>query len=302
MNIGLITGHGQGDSGAIGNGYQEQALVREIVPNIKNELSNVANVFVFDSNLNAYNNIAKVKEWVRANNINYVLEVHLNSGGTPYGTGTEIFVTTSEKYSTVEQKIVNNLATLYPPARSGGVKVMNWAVIKNIKSIGVSCALVEVFFINNPNEVNRYLSNKQQTAKLIADGIKEGFGLNGISEPIQPVPTPTPQPQPVETDLTAVARRVIRGEFGNGDDRKKNLKSAGYDYNQVQPIVNLLLGQGSSSSSGTSNKKTNEQIADEIIRGTGEWYQVNGQARKDKLSAMGYDASAVQAIINRKLG
>lgn len=42
-------------------------------------------------------------------------------------------------------------------------------------------------------------------------------------------------------DLTAVARRVIRGEFGNGPARKKALTAAGYDYSTVQSEVNKLL-------------------------------------------------------------
>lgn len=45
-------------------------------------------------------------------------------------------------------------------------------------------------------------------------------------------------------------------------------------------------------------KKTNEQIADEVIAGS--WG--NGEDRKNKLSAAGYDPTAVQAIVNQKLG
>lgn len=43
-------------------------------------------------------------------------------------------------------------------------------------------------------------------------------------------------------------------------------------------------------------KKTNEQIADEVI--AGKWG--NGQDRKDRLAKAGYDYGAVQAIVNQK--
>lgn len=42
-------------------------------------------------------------------------------------------------------------------------------------------------------------------------------------------------------DLTAVARDVIRGKYGNGAARKKALAAAGYDAAAVQKKVNELL-------------------------------------------------------------
>lgn len=47
-----------------------------------------------------------------------------------------------------------------------------------------------------------------------------------------------------------------------------------------------------------SEKKTNEQVADEVIKGL--WG--NGEDRKQRLSKAGYDYAAVQGIVNRKLG
>ena len=42
-------------------------------------------------------------------------------------------------------------------------------------------------------------------------------------------------------DLNNVAKDVIAGKYGNGDERKENLKKAGYDYKEVQAVVNKLL-------------------------------------------------------------
>ena len=49
---------------------------------------------------------------------------------------------------------------------------------------------------------------------------------------------------------TEVAREVIDGRWGNGSDRKKRLKAAGYDYDAIQAEVNRLLG------TVTTEKKT----------------------------------------------
>ena len=42
--------------------------------------------------------------------------------------------------------------------------------------------------------------------------------------------------------IDEIAREVIRGDWGNGADRKNRLTSAGYDYASVQAKVNELLG------------------------------------------------------------
>ena len=41
--------------------------------------------------------------------------------------------------------------------------------------------------------------------------------------------------------VAEVAREVIAGKWGNGEDRKKRLTAAGYDYKAVQAKVNELL-------------------------------------------------------------
>lgn len=46
---------------------------------------------------------------------------------------------------------------------------------------------------------------------------------------------------PARKNNDTVAREVVRGEWGNGDDRRNRLQAAGYDYNAVQAIVNRLV-------------------------------------------------------------
>ena len=41
--------------------------------------------------------------------------------------------------------------------------------------------------------------------------------------------------------ITTIAKEVIDGKWGNGEDRKKRLKEAGYDYKAAQKKVNELL-------------------------------------------------------------
>lgn len=42
-------------------------------------------------------------------------------------------------------------------------------------------------------------------------------------------------------ETIALAIEVINGKYGNGEDRKKALKRAGYDYTKIQHCVNDLM-------------------------------------------------------------
>ena len=85
-----------------------------------------------------------------------------------------------------------------------------------------------------------------------------------------------------------LATEVIQGKWGNDQERKDRLTNAGYNYNEIQKIVNeRLLG----------NKKSNYDLATEVIQG--KWG--NGQERKDRLTNAGYNYEAIQKIVNERL-
>ena len=47
--------------------------------------------------------------------------------------------------------------------------------------------------------------------------------------------------KPVLKSVDEIAKEVIQGKWGNGDERKTKLTSAGYDYGKVQARVNELM-------------------------------------------------------------
>lgn len=108
------------------------------------------------------------------------------------------------------------------------------------------------------------------------------------SKPVQPS-----KPQ-AQKDITTIAKEVIQGSWGNGDDRKNRLQSAGYDFNAVQNEVNRLL---SGAPARPTLKPVNE-IAREVLRG--DWG--NGSDRKKRLESAGYNYDAVQAEVNKISG
>jgi hypothetical protein len=77
---------------------------------------------------------------------------------------------------------------------------------------------------------------------------------------------------------------VMDGKYGNGEERKRRLAAAGYDYYAVQHLVDgLAAGYG--------------KVALDVINGK----YGNGQARVNALRAAGFDASLVQDLVNEIL-
>ena len=95
-------------------------------------------------------------------------------------------------------------------------------------------------------------------------------------------------------DLNTIADEVIAGKWGNGEDRKNRLAQSGYNYSEVQALVNQKLN----GTSTVSNKKSVDVIADEVI--AGKWG--NGNDRKTNLENAGYNYQEVQNKVNEKLG
>ena len=91
---------------------------------------------------------------------------------------------------------------------------------------------------------------------------------------------------------TEIAKEVIRGDWGNGAERKNKLTAAGYNYDSVQKEVSKLMAE-----INKPTKKSINEIANEVI--CGDWG--NGEARKKALTDAGYDYNAVQKRVNEIL-
>ena len=189
MNILLIAGHGNGDPGACGCGYQEATETRRMVDALAPRLrARGCDVDVFDKSQNAYD-VVRYGGALPLAGIDYVVECHLNAGvgdqgGNGYTTGTEVLVHASEPSTTVEQCILNNICALGFTNR--GVKRRNdLAVMGYVVNNGISHALIETCFIDDADDMALYERKFDEVAKAIADGIAEGFGLETEEEEMQ---------------------------------------------------------------------------------------------------------------------
>ena len=123
---------------------------------------------------------------------------------------------------------------------------------------------------------------------------------------------------PVKMFDKTLIEEIIRGEWGNGDERANRLLNSGYNPVEVQTAVNrFLVGEdweninseddNNERKQKESNRNSNytetglrannqniDPIATEVIQG--DWG--NGEERRERLEKAGYDYDAIQARVN----
>lgn len=157
-----------------------------------------------------------------------------------------------------------------------------------VKVPSAPTAYIECEFHDTVEGAKFIVNNTTLIGETIAHGICDYFEISfDDGKATEVVPTPTPAPAKKSVD--EIAQEVIRGEWGNGSDRRARIESAGYDYDAVQDRVNEIL-EGTPS----TPKKSIDQLAQEVIRG--DWG--NGSDRRKALESAGYDYDAVQNRVN----
>ena len=124
--------------------------------------------------------------------------------------------------------------TLYR-VQVGAYSVKNNADVqlKKVKAAGFDTYMVKVGGLYKI-QVGAY--SKKENAEAMQKKLKaKGFDAFITTQSGSAVTTTS------KKSIDTIAREVIRGDWGNGAEREKKLKAAGYDYNAVQKRVNELL-------------------------------------------------------------
>lgn len=190
----VMAGHGRNvdgswDPGAVGNGYQEAALTRELRDLIKAAADRAGVPCDVAPDRNHYSYFKNGGQY-DFTQYTYVLEVHFNASATADFAGdgqlkgSMVYIDQSETGHTVEDVILSNLYSLGSRQAWDGVVVSQrqWPsgllVQSRIRAQGVSHAVLETCFISDRDDVDWYLVNKSKIAAAIVAGIQEGFHLN----------------------------------------------------------------------------------------------------------------------------
>ena len=188
MNLLLISGHGAGDPGAVSSLGRESDETRRVTAALSKALSPYCDVTVYPTDRNAYEDykkgtLASVAQFSR---YDYVLEVHFNAlkavsadGKTK---GVECYVPVGAESDTTEEAICKAVASVGLTNR--GVKRYNWAVISKARQSGTSAALLEVCFIDDPDDMAVYEAKFQAIVDAIASAIITTHDLKKEEAPV----------------------------------------------------------------------------------------------------------------------
>ena len=169
----ISAGHSPSKPGAAGNGYKEELLAIEFRDLLVKELKNLGITPVIDSNENALDkSIAFFKNLTSTDSI--VIDIHWNASDNPLATGTEVLVPL--QYSSFEYNLASLIANEIK--NSIGTKLRGTNGVKTeadshhgrlgwMRLTGENI-LIEMCFISNAQDMQKYQQNKLKLAKNIA--------------------------------------------------------------------------------------------------------------------------------------
>lgn len=179
----------------------------------------------------ARDNLQRIVQKCNSHSVDLDVSIHLNCyNGTAHGTETLIY-SSGSKAKAAAKRIDNNIAKLGFHDR--GVKVRSDLYV--LHRTNAPALLVETFFCDNRTDCNLY---KKVGAKGIAKAIADGITTKTIKQKIKDKVT---KKNSIGKSNKVIAAEVVNGKWGNGEERKKRLKAAGYNYKAIQKIVNEML-------------------------------------------------------------
>lgn len=165
----VIPGHGAGDSGACGNGYQEQERVRALATKIKQYGGD--NVLLADFSRNYYadggiNRLTISKDYK-------IVELHMDSA-TPSAKGGHVIIQAgiggADQW---DKNLANLMKRMFPGRANTIVERSDLANPARAAARGYNYRLVENGFITNSGDVNTFNTRMDELAK----GYLEAFGI-----------------------------------------------------------------------------------------------------------------------------
>lgn len=177
MIIGVDFGHtlsGEG-TGAVGCGYKEQDLTRElgkeVITYLEKEGHTVVNCTVDKASTNTLQLKGRVDK-ANKQDLDLFTSIHFNAcvkdeKGDGKTTGTEVLIySTNSKAKPYAQRIVDNISKL--GLKNRGVKTSSAYVLRYTKAPSL---LIEVCFIDDKDDMEVYKKSPKMVAKAIVEGI-----------------------------------------------------------------------------------------------------------------------------------
>lgn len=188
----VICGHGAGDSGACGNGYQEQERVRALGKCIKElggsevVLGDIYRDYYKD---NGISSLTMTKDY-------QIIELHMDSSASPEPKGAHVIINAGLTADDYDNALAKFLSDLFPGRSKTIVARDDLANPDRAASMGYSYRLVECGFISNANDISVFNCNVEN----IARGILGCFGIATSESTDKPIQVPETPSMPAPTN------------------------------------------------------------------------------------------------------
>ena len=178
--IAVFAGHGGSDFGAVSNGLYEKDFTLEVLTYLTAELRRRGYEVINNRTTDVNRSLNSDIRLANSENVDAVIELHVNSNEGIPGSGTETFYSVTGKGMELAEAINDNLVAL--GYRDRGIKT--WPNFFGNDYLGIvrytnaPAVLVELFFINNPKDVAMY--NPEKIANAIADAVQKLYPISTV--------------------------------------------------------------------------------------------------------------------------
>ena len=229
MKILIISGHGAGDSGAVGNGAKEADLTRTAAAELVAAFNSYdVSVTRYPASRNAYEDNKHGKLATGFGGYDLIVELHFNSYNKT-AHGVEVLYK-APRMKSLATKICAAIASFGFSNRGPKVR-MN---MNTCFRLGVGYVLIETCFIDNADDMKLYRKNITAIWKKVAAAVCSQYGIKELAS----------KSNPVKTDKTK-AKKAYSGTWPTMPKKEYFAKGdKGVNVGRLQAFLNWYGGYG----------------------------------------------------------
>lgn len=162
----ISAGHSNVDPGAITNGFCEADIATELRNIIANKMTIMGHTIITDGNVNDNWSLEKALNLLTAGKL--AIELHCNSHDNVMATGVES-ISLDDKKSLAQKlsKAISDTINIKLRGDSGWID-QTQSPRGNLGFVNAGGIIVELFFLTNINDLDKYLANKDSIASAIS--------------------------------------------------------------------------------------------------------------------------------------
>lgn len=245
----VIAGHGAGDPGAGGCGYQEAERVRKLAQNMKDLAPNEVELGDFGRNYYADGGISRLN----LPKDTMVLELHMDAASAS-AKGGHVIIKYGYTPDAFDTELAKRVVARFPGRANSIVGRSDLANVNRAANKGINYRLLENCFITNQGDVDKF---NEDDVRATAKNILAAAGIN-----VEPTPAPSkPVPHNVKAfDFADVTEQhwYMRGELKDGAEIALRNQSNWLwlsDPNSSQTATNVQTWGGQGGSDGNQDPR-----------------------------------------------